>query len=45
MAVAATETAELKEDGARVALAIAQKIGDKPGVQELIAKIRPNEAK
>lgn len=45
MAVAATETPELKEDGARAALAIAQKIGDKPGVQELIAKIRPSEAK
>ena len=42
MAVAATETPELKEDGTRVAMAIAQKIGDKPGVQELIAKIRPN---
>jgi len=45
MAVAATETPELKEDGSRIALAIAQKIGDKPEVRELIAKIRPNEAK
>ena len=42
MAVTATETAELKEDGERAAMAIAQKIGDKPGVKELIAKIRPN---
>ena len=42
MAVEATATPELKEDGTRIAMAIAQKIGDKPGVQELIAKIRPN---
>ncbi len=45
MAVKATENPELKEDGARAAMTIAQKIGDKPGVQELIAKIRPNETK
>jgi HEAT repeat protein len=46
MAVTACETPELKEDGTRVALALAQKIGDnKPEVRELIAKIRPNEAK
>ena len=45
MAVEATETPELKEDGTRVALAIAQKIGDKPEVRELIAKIRPNEGR
>jgi HEAT repeat protein len=41
MAVAATETPELKEDAARVAAGIAQKIGDKPEVQALLAKIRP----
>lgn len=41
MVVEATETPELKEDGTRVAHAIAQKIGDKPEVQALIAKIRP----
>ena len=45
MAVAATEIPELKEDGVKSALAIAQKIGDKPEVQELIAKIRPIEVK
>jgi hypothetical protein len=44
MAVEATAIPELKEDGTRAALAIAQKIGDKPGVQELIAKIRPSGA-
>jgi len=45
MAVAAAETPDLKEDAARAALAISQNIGDKPGVQELIAKIRPSETK
>ncbi|MCE9608245.1 MAG: HEAT repeat domain-containing protein [Planctomycetia bacterium] len=45
MAVAATETPELRDDGTRVALALAKKIGDKPEVRELIAKIRPSEAK
>jgi hypothetical protein len=41
MAVKATETPELKDDGTRVALVIAQKLGDKPGVSELVAKVKP----
>ncbi len=45
LAVAATENPELREDGAQAALAIARNIGDKPEVQELIAKIRPNDVK
>lgn len=39
MAVAATEAPELRADGARIANVIAQKIGDKPEVRALIAKI------
>jgi hypothetical protein len=41
MAVDAAATPELKEDAVRAAQTIAAKIGDKPGVQELIGKIRP----
>jgi HEAT repeat protein len=39
MAVDAAATPELKADATRVAQALAQKIGDKPEVRELLAKI------
>jgi hypothetical protein len=46
MAVKATEVPELKEDGARVALAISQKLGNKSAqVQELLAKIQMDKVK
>jgi HEAT repeat protein len=46
LAVKAAEVPELKDDGARVALAIYQKLGDKSAeARELVAKVRPDKAK
>ncbi|MBS0211204.1 MAG: PBS lyase [Planctomycetes bacterium] len=39
MAVKTSANPELKEDSVRVALAIAKKLGDKPEVRELVAKL------
>ncbi len=45
LAVKAAEIPGLKPDATRVAMALAQKIGDKPEVRELIAKVRAAKAK
>jgi hypothetical protein len=42
LAVKATENPELKEDGKRAALAIAERLGDKPEVRQLIGKLPTN---